>query len=80
MFTRAATSNLEWVGAHLDRGTVDELVVKVLAEAQTSGGLLISVPQPHLDELVTGLKVRGTWSSAVVGEVAARTEHSVILK
>jgi selenide,water dikinase len=34
--------NLEWVSPYLDAGSVDELDVLLLADAQTSGGLLVA--------------------------------------
>jgi selenide, water dikinase len=37
--------NLEWVGEKLDRGVTDDVSVAVLADAQTSGGLLICWPE-----------------------------------
>ena len=47
---------------------VDRLV---LADAQTSGGLLIAVPQTRADQLVRELIQRGTPAHAVIGEIVA---------
>jgi selenide,water dikinase len=47
--------NLEWVSPHLDRGPVDEETLLLLADAQTSGGLLVAgeIPgAPVIGELV----------------------------
>jgi selenide, water dikinase len=47
--------NLDWVGPHLDPGDADELTLLLLADAQTSGGLLIAgeIPgAPVIGELV----------------------------
>jgi selenide,water dikinase len=47
--------NLDWVRPHLDAGDADELTLLLLADAQTSGGLLIAgeVPgAPVIGELV----------------------------
>merc|ERR1711920_87695 len=41
----------------------------LLADAQTSGGLLLAVPGPDADSLVTALHNAGLKSSAVIGEV-----------
>ena len=46
----------------------------VLFDAQTSGGLLISVPADRLDALLRALDVRGVETRAVVGEVLPRGE------
>jgi selenide,water dikinase len=80
MFTRAVETNLASIAANLDRGSVDELLVRVLGEAQTSGGLLISVPADRTDALVAQLKERGTWCAYVVGDVAPKRDRSIILK
>lgn len=41
----------------------------VLCDAQTSGGLLISVPAEHLEVLLESLRTRKTIASAVIGRV-----------
>jgi len=46
----------------------------VLFDAQTSGGLLISVPAERLDTLLAALESRGVDPRAVVGEVLPRGE------
>lgn len=43
----------------------------VLADAQTSGGLLLSVPPGNLDRLLRALEARGTLARAVIGEFVA---------
>ncbi len=80
VFTRAVETNLASIAANLDRGSVDELLVRVLGEAQTSGGLLISVPADRTDALVAQLKERGTWCADVVGDVAPKRDRSIVLK
>jgi len=47
--------------------TEDEKLM--LADAQTSGGLLIAVPRDKLDTLLSGLAARGVETRAVIGEV-----------
>lgn len=41
--------NLEWVEPSLDRGDADDVTVAVLADAQTSGGLLLCWPKTEHD-------------------------------
>ncbi len=65
-----AESHVAWKG-----GTEEQR--KVLADPQTSGGLLISVPAGKLDELLDSLERHGVETRAVVGEVLERGEHSV---
>ncbi len=80
MFSRAVESNLASIAANLDRGSVDDLLVRVLGEAQTSGGLLISVPADRADALVGKLKERGTWCAEVIGKILQARDHSIVLK
>ena len=49
--------------------TEDEKLM--LADAQTSGGLLIAVSPDKLDALLAGLSARGVETRAVIGEVIA---------
>ena len=48
----------------------------LLCDAQTSGGLLISVPQERVGPLLTELAARGA-SGSVIGEVKARGEKAL---
>ena len=41
----------------------------LMCDAQTSGGLLISVPKPKLQQLLSELDARGVQARAVVGEI-----------
>lgn len=50
---------------------IPEEVQLLLADAITSGGLLISVPAEKADRLVAGLKERQTPAAAVIGSVTA---------
>lgn len=52
---------------------------EVLADPQTSGGLLISVPAARLDALLASLEQHGVETRAVVGTVTARSEHSAVV-
>ncbi len=50
-------------------GGVSEPLRVVLADAQTSGGLLLSVPPSRLSVLLAELEKRGTPARAVIGEI-----------
>jgi len=50
----------------------------LLADAQTSGGLLIAVPQDRLPGLLADLRRRGTPAAAVIGSVIAADQPGVI--
>ncbi len=72
-FTRATKSNREFVGDRLEiRPGADPLRLEYLFDAQTSGGLLISVRPDRLDGLLDGLRAGGALASAVIGRVEAR--------
>lgn len=77
--TRACQSNLAFYGSDLEAGGVDEGLVQILADAQTSGGLLIAVPPDQGDALLAALR-EGRASCAVeIGEVIERGAHAVHL-
>ena len=58
---------------------VREELVDVLFDAQTSGGLLISIPKGKAEILCTKLKERGALTFDVVGEVHQREDVSIIV-
>lgn len=51
---------------------VEEEAQVLLCDAQTSGGLLIAVPEARLDLLLRALRAQGTPAQAVVGEIQGR--------
>jgi selenide, water dikinase len=65
-------SNLKYVS---DKVTWSEGISEeeklILADAQTSGGLLIAVPAGKLDTLLKGLAERGVETRALIGEITA---------
>jgi len=69
--------NLAYARDHavLSGGTA--LQQAVLADPQTSGGMLISVDAAKLDDLLAALASHGVETRAVVGEVIARGEAAV---
>jgi selenide, water dikinase len=79
MLTRAYISNLEALGDRFEARGVDQLLVNILADAQTSGGLLIAVAEDKVDALVAALKERSTPAAAIVGRCVPRTQQSVTL-
>jgi selenide,water dikinase len=79
ILTRANKSNLECLGDRFEAKGVDSTLVKVLADAQTSGGLLIAVAADRADRLIEALKKRNTRAAAVVGQVMARCAQTIRL-
>jgi selenide,water dikinase len=64
--------NLEAVGSLLRSASgLSELDHLLLADAQTSGGLLIAVARDRAEELVGLLEAGGSLASAIVGEITA---------
>ena len=69
----------------LDRGwdakrLLDEALVGVLADAQTSGGLLIAVAEDRAGELVAQLEKRQAKAAAVIGHIRPKTDVRVLLR
>ncbi len=77
--TRAHKATLKHLGARLDVGAVSEALVNVLADAQTSGGLLIAVEADQADALIDSLQEKNAPCAAIVGEVAPAGKHAVQL-
>ncbi|GIK15044.1 MAG: selenide, water dikinase [Planctomycetota bacterium] len=78
--TRAWKSNAEHLGGQLDRGVTPEALLTVLCDAQTSGGLLISVPSERTPRLLEALRRQRTPCAAVIGRVLARQEAAIMLR
>jgi selenide,water dikinase len=62
--------NLRWVHDRLERGAVDETTVVLLADAQTSGGLVFGVEPGAADAAVRELVATGH-RAAVIGDAVA---------
>jgi selenide,water dikinase len=79
--TRASKTNREYTeGDTRFEGTPDPTRLEFFYDAQTSGGLLISVPAVRSDELVGRLKEARTPAAAIVGEVAAFGGKHLVVK
>ncbi len=79
--TRASGSNKSYTieGTHFD-GPANELGREFFYDAQTSGGLLISIPADRLSKLLEELKKAGTLAAAVIGEVVPRRAKALWVK
>ena len=75
--TRAGQDNLACVGSAVETDSADDVTISLLAEAQTSGGLLISVSKDRADELVRLLIQSHTPAAAVIGSVLPRDNVSI---
>ena len=59
---------------------VPEEIVHVLYDPQTSGGLLIAVPEEKSVEMVEKLKSRGVSHAAVIGRIVSSSEGRILLR
>jgi selenide,water dikinase len=64
--------NLEWARPQLDADSVDDVLVRLLADAQTSGGLLFGADPDAAEQAVVDLR-RSGHEAAVVGTVSEGT-------
>ena len=74
-------SNLKYVSdkvAWFEGITEEEKLI--LADAQTSGGLLIAVSADKLDALLKGLASRGVETRAVIGEITAGDAGKIVVE
>lgn len=79
--TRASTTNASYVAASLRiDGEPDPVRLEFFYDAQTSGGLLISMPPDRVDRLLTTLRANGAAAATVIGEVLPRSEYALILR
>ena len=62
--------NLDWVRDHLDPGNIPRAQLDVLADPQTSGGLLVGLPSDAAAQMVRRLHDSGH-TAAVIGTVEA---------
>lgn len=78
--TRAWKQTLESLGAGYANGGADGVLEKVLADAQTSGGLLLAVPAQEADRVLAELRNEGVASPTAIGEVRPKAATSLTLR
>jgi selenide,water dikinase len=72
--TRASKSNRDSLAGRMEvNPRADALALEFVFDAQTSGGLLITIAADRAPLLVAELKARGAAASAVIGRVIERT-------
>ncbi|BCJ86360.1 selenide, water dikinase [Effusibacillus dendaii] len=73
--------NYEWLADDVQYDeSIDEVTRKVLCDAVTSGGLLLSVPEAEAESLVEALKKNGVETAAVIGRVVADHPNKIVVK
>jgi selenide,water dikinase len=72
--------NLTAAERFTDFGDLDSVDRTILADAQTSGGLLIAVAASRTDALVEALQSEGTLAAAVIGEVGVGRPGTIAVR
>jgi selenide, water dikinase len=79
--TRASATNASYVAPGLRiEGKPDPVRLEFFYDAQTSGGLLISVPAEKAEALVASAQAKGSAVACIVGEVVERGEAALVLR
>ncbi len=60
--------------------SVDQVMQNILFDPQTSGGLLICVPEDVSESLVLNLKNEGVEEAVIIGEVMSTSEEKIFVK
>ncbi len=73
--------NLEYYKNEIDfDGNIETYQKLMLADAQTSGGLLLSVPKNESKKLVNILNMNSDFNSCIIGEFINKDKKSIIVK
>lgn len=80
-FTRASKTNRDFVEPVLRRdGSLDAVREEYLYDAQTSGGVLMCVPEDALDNVLAQLHKDGVSAACVIGSVVERADANLIIR
>ncbi len=79
VLTRAHKGTISHLGKQLSVGDVDPVLVNLLCDAQTSGGLLISVAADRAADLTASLEKHGAPCAAIIGQVTPRGAYAIRL-
>ncbi len=77
ILTRGHKACRAYLAERLHVGAADETLVNLMADAQTSGGLLIALPADRADALLSQLT---DLPAAVVGRVLPRTPQAIVIR
>lgn len=77
--TRVHKATMAYAGSRLECSGVESALVHVLCDAQTSGGLLITIPEDRLTALLAALQRNAATCCAVIGSVRADQPSAVRL-
>jgi selenide,water dikinase len=81
MISGAAERNREAAGACLRVAPgVGEGTLYLLCDPQTSGGLLLAVPEAQAERLLAALRERGVPDAALIGRITEESEGTILVK
>ena len=67
--------NIEFLNKKLvNLKNIDEKMKAIICDAQTSGGLLISIPPKFADEIIDKLNDSGHKKAAIIGKITKKKE------
>jgi selenide,water dikinase len=79
--TRASKTNREYVQETLEiRGSPNAARLELFFDAQTSGGLLISVAPERAERLVERARASGAAAACIIGEVLPRQQVALVVE
>lgn len=79
--TRASATNRQFAAQRMRvEGQPDELRLEMLFDAQTSGGMLISVAAEHAEQVVQAARSGGALATCVVGSVVEKQDASLVVR
>ncbi|HEC83082.1 MAG TPA: selenide, water dikinase SelD [Firmicutes bacterium] len=70
-------NNIEYTKPHVSYQGVAQTIQIVLNDAQTSGGLLIAVPEERAGDLLDALKANHVDEATIVGRILDKGEHPI---
>jgi len=81
LFPAGTIHNTDYYSSHVvfKNSSIEEYKRTLLFDAQTSGGLLISVPKEKADLLLDKIRSAGIEWAAVIAEVTDSTEHNIVV-
>ncbi len=78
---RACRSNRKFAEPRMHiEGQPDELLTEFLFDPQTSGGLLISVPQERAEQLVAHARTAGAVAACIVGAIVPQQDVRIVIR
>ena len=79
--TRASATNAEYVESELSKDAkLDPVRLEFFYDAQTSGGILMSVPAEKADSAVAAARAKGAAATCVIGEVVEKGPKAIVLR